>query len=51
MIAKSSLGIAIIHHNLQIFICDPLKSKMDFPILIIFICLGKSIRTKRVDFC
>ena len=42
---------AIIHHNLQILTCDPLKNKMDCPMIIIGLCLGKSIRMKRVECC
>ena len=36
------------HNNLEISTCDPLKHNMDYPILIVSICLGKSIRMKRV---
>ena len=35
-------------HNFEISTCDPLKHKMDYSILIVSICLGKSIRMKRV---
>ena len=37
-----------IHHNLENFICDPLKYTMDIPIFIVSICMVKSIRIQRV---
>ena len=37
-----------IHDNWEILTCDPLKFIMDNPILIAFICMGKSIRIQRV---
>ena len=37
------------HHNLEISICDPLKHKIDYPIRIVSICLGESIRMIRVN--
>ena len=36
------------HHNLEILSSDPLKLKMDYPILIVSMCMGKSIKMKRV---
>ena len=36
-----------IHHILETFICDPLKYKIDYHILIVSIYVGKSIRTLR----
>ena len=36
------------HHNLENSIFDPLKYTMGIPILIVSICLGKSIRIQRV---
>ena len=33
-----------IRHNLENFICDSLKYTMGSPILIVSICMGKSIR-------
>ena len=33
-----------IHHTLDNSTCDPLKYKMACPILIVSICMGKSIR-------
>ena len=33
-------------HNLEIFTQDPLKYAMGSPILIVSICMGKSIKTK-----
>ena len=40
-----------IHHNLETSTCDPLKYKMDTPILIVLIitCMGKSVRIQRVS--
>ena len=38
-----------IHHNLGNSFCDPLKYKMSSPILIVSICIGKSIRIQRVN--
>ena len=37
-----------IHHNLENSNCDPLKYTMGSPILIVSICMGKSIRIQRV---
>ena len=37
-----------IHHNLETPICDPLEYKMDSPLLIVSVCMGKSIRLQRV---
>ena len=42
---KSS-GTAV-NNYLDISTCDPLKYIMDNPILILFICMGKSIRIQR----
>ena len=36
-------------HNLEILTCSALKLKMDYPILIVWTCLGKFIRMKRVN--
>ena len=36
------------HHYLEILTSNPLKHKMDYPMLIVSICLGKSIRINRV---
>ena len=36
-----------IHHNFENSTCDPLKYTMDSPILIVSICMGKSIRIQR----
>ena len=36
-----------IHHNLVTSTCYPLKYKMGNPILIVLICMGKSIRIHR----
>ena len=44
---KQSSGTEI-HHNLENFTCDPLKYTMDSPILIVSICMGKSIKIQRV---
>ena len=41
---KQSSGTEI-NHNWEILTCDPLKHKMNYPILIAFICVEKSIRT------
>ena len=38
-----------IHHNLETSTCDPLKYKMDNPIFIVTICMGRSIRIQRVN--
>ena len=37
------------HNDLKISIRDPLKYIMDYSVLIVFICLGKSIRIQRVN--
>ena len=37
-----------LHHNLENSTCDPLKYTMGSPILIVSICMGKSIRIQRV---
>ena len=37
-----------IHHNLEISTSDPFKYTMGSPILIVTICMGKSIRIQRV---
>ena len=44
---KEHSGIEM-HHNLEIFICDPFKLTMDNPILIVSICMGQSISIQRV---
>ena len=44
---KLSLGTDI-HHNLENSTCDPIKKTMGSPILIVSICMGKSIRIQRV---
>ena len=44
---KQHSGIEI-HHNLKNSTCDPLKYRMDSPILIVSICIRKSIRIQRV---
>ena len=36
-----------IHHNLEILTCYPLNPIVDYTMLIVSICLGKSIRMKR----
>ena len=38
-----------IFHNLENSTCEPLKYKMSNPILIVLICMGKSIRIQRVN--
>ena len=45
---KQSSG-AEIHHDLENATCDPLKYTMGSPILIVSICMGKSIRIQRVN--
>ena len=40
---KQPSGIEI-HHNLENSSCDPLKYTIGIPILIVSICMGKSIR-------
>ena len=37
------------HHSLENFNCDPLKYTMGSPILIVSICMGKSIEIGRVN--
>ena len=37
-----------VHHNIETFTCDPLNNKMGSPILIVSICMGKSIIIQRV---
>ena len=37
-----------IHHNIENSTCDPLKYKMGSSILIVSICMGKSISIQRV---
>ena len=44
---KKSSGTEI-HHDLKNATCDPLKYTMGSPILIVSICIGKSIRIQRV---
>ena len=44
---KQSSGTEI-HHNIENATCDPLKYTMGSPILIVSICMGKSIRIQRV---
>ena len=44
---KLPLGTEL-HYNLETSTYDPLKYKMGNPILIISICMGKSIRIQRV---
>ena len=39
--------VKAIHHNWEIQTCDPLKHKIDKPIHIAFICMGKSISIQR----
>ena len=38
-----------IYHNLETFTCDPLKYKMGNNILIVSICIGKSISIQRIN--
>ena len=37
------------NHNLENFTCEPFKCPMGSPILIVSICMGKSIRIQRVN--
>ena len=37
-----------IHHDLENFVCDPIGCIVGIPILIVSICIGKSIRMQRV---
>ena len=37
-----------VHHNLKISTCDPLKYTMSRSIIIVSICMGKSIRIEMV---
>ena len=37
------------NHNLATSTCDPFKHKIGSPILIVSICMGKSIRIQRVN--
>ena len=46
--SKQSSGTEM-HHTLKIPTCDPLKNTMDNPILIAFICMGKSIKNKGLN--
>ena len=36
------------HHNIENSTCDPFKYAMDSPILIVSMCMGKSIRQQKV---
>ena len=45
---KQSSGTEI-HHDLENSTCDPFKCTMSSPILIVAICMGKSIRIQRVN--
>ena len=45
---KQSSGTEI-HLDLETSTFDPLKCKMDNPLLIVSICMGKTTRTKRVN--
>ena len=38
-----------IHHKLEIYTCDPFKYTMDSPMLVVSLCMGKSIRIQRVN--
>ena len=38
-----------LHHNFENSTCEPLKYTMDSPILIVSICVEKSIRIQRVS--
>ena len=38
-----------IYHNLETSTCVPLKYKLDNAIIIVSICMGKTIRTQRVN--
>ena len=40
-----------IHHYSETSTCEPFKYTMDNPILIVSICMGKSIRIQRVNQC
>ena len=46
---KQSSGTDL-NHNLENATCDPLKYTLGSPILIVSICMGKSIRIKRVNY-
>ena len=48
-ILKNLQGQKYIHEKLETSTCDPLKYKMGNPILIVSICMGKSIRIQRVN--
>ena len=39
-----------IHHDLENSTCDPLKYTMSTSILIVSICMGKSIRIQRINY-
>ena len=45
---KSDLKTLLLHQNLEISLFGPLKHKMVYPICIVSLCLGKSIRMRRV---
>ena len=38
-----------IYHNLENYTCDPLMYTMGSPILMVSICMGKSIKMKRLN--
>ena len=47
---KLPLGTEIyIRHNFENSTCEPLKYKVGSPMLIVSICMGKSIRIQRVN--
>ena len=48
LILEQSSGTEI-QHNLEKSTCDPLKYTLGRPILIVSICMGKSIRIQRVN--
>ena len=48
LFAKMKILRDKIYHNSEISTCDPLKHKKYYPIIIVSMCLAKSIRIKRV---
>ena len=50
LLRLKQLSGTVIHHNLENSTCDPLKYTVGSPILIVSVCMGKSIRIQRVKY-
>ena len=45
----SETEVKELHYNSENSTCDPLKNTMNSPILMVSICMGKSIRIQKVE--